>query len=55
MLEHNDHEAGVKRDLRELMTNESYWNVIIFCKVSEILTNERRALENIDQSEASIR
>ena len=39
LFEHNDHEAGVKRDLRELMTNESYWNVLIFCKDGTLAHN----------------
>ena len=34
-----DHEAMVKMTLRELMTNESYWNVILFCKDGTVAHN----------------
>ena len=34
-----DHEAMVKMTLRELMTNESYWNVILFCKDGMVAHN----------------
>ena len=34
-----DHEAMVKMTLRELMTNESYWNVIRFCKDGMVAHN----------------
>ena len=34
-----DHETMVKMTLRELMTNESYWNVILFCKDGMVAHN----------------
>ena len=34
-----DHGAMVKMTLRELMTNESYWNVIVFCRDGMVAHN----------------
>ena len=38
-IQFQDHETRVKSTLRELMTNESYWNVILFCQDGTVAYN----------------
>ena len=39
MIRREDHDAEVKSHLLDLMINESYWNVIMFCKDGAVAHN----------------
>ena len=40
LLEASDHEVRIKSYLKELMTKEAYWNVIIFCSDGALAHNK---------------